>query len=724
MYNIKKYLKKYKMLILILIFIIFTVLVISMPSLGKFKNRNTIYTTTSWDGTIATNYQKGDGTKDNPYIISNGSEFAFFIEQLKDKDYANTYFELSNDIVINSGVFDYNETDGLKYIVEDIVYYVKENTNEYYVNSEMQGNSVGILNNISMINNFKGNLNGNSFTIYGIYMNDLINENVALFKNLEGTISDLYITNSVIYGKGNVAGIAVNSKNSNLTNLIYDGFVVNKSTSKLLEKDLESININATTLESSKTIVLPEISVNGIIKSIKLTGEYSVSNSNSKNTIKINNIDVSQTSNFEIDLGTTLLSEVSIVTSTDIDGTSIEFKNLKYKIEYCDDITAGIVLDSTNTTINNLVNKADIYGNYISSGIIGKENGILEINQSYNRGNIKSNYIASGIVGLIKDNQNTITINNVYNSGTLIANTSGAIISMLENNDGEIKINNAINTSDNYFINTIINSSVNVTNSYSLNSLNVYTGTINGSIFQTTTNVLYTSEFLKTLSYNEFVDYKTIETEKTKVWVYEKNAMPILYIDDLSNPVAKISIGKYSWNNLSSELNVIEINNSIEFSIDEASNINPIEKYYYVANSQIALTEEDLNNIKWTKYDGKVSIETSGYYVIYVKIVDSDGDITYMNTDIIKFNKSGFQKNITMGDFIWSDLKTNLEKVYINKDINLTIYAHDDLISINSIEYYLSSKELTKEELNNITEWNTYNNKHTRKIRCLCKNSR
>ena len=57
---------------------------------------------------------------------------------------------------------------------------------------------------------------------------------------------------------------------------------------------------------------------------------------------------------------------------------------------------------------------------------------------------------------------------------------------------------------------------------------------------------------------------------------------------------------------------------------------------------------------------------------------------------------------------VWENFKTNLDEVYLNKDINLTIYAHDDLISIDSVEYYISDKELTLEELNEITEWVTY----------------
>ena len=710
MNKIKNLSKKYRILILILCLIIFTCFIVCLPSLGKFKNRNTVYTMSSWDGSIATNYQKGDGTKENPFIISNGSEFAFFIEQLKSTDYKDTYFELSNDVVINSGVFDYNETDGLKYIFEDITYYVKENTTEYYTNKEMNNNYAGKLNDISMIKNFKGFLNGNSFTLFGLYINDSVNSNLALFENLEGKINDLYITNSVVAGKGYVAGLAVNSKNSTIENVIYDGYIINKNDYKNIENSIEEIKIESSTVSNSTILSLPQVEVDGVIKSIKLTGEYSSVNAEAINTILINNVDISNASNFEINLGTSILNEVSIVTTSNIENTEINFSNLKYIIEYSDDISSGIIANSNNTNLKNVINKADVYGNYISSGIIGKESNKLIINQSYNSGNIKSNYISSGIIGVIKDNNSEIVITNVYNKGIITSQISSGLISIIKNNTGQIQISNSINTSNNYFINTIEKSNVIVDNSYILNTLSIYNGEITGAILQTTPEILYSQDFLKTLSYKEYVDYNEIESDPTKVWIYEKNLLPILYIDDLSNPIANLTINKYNWTNLSSELDVIDITKKFIFSINDVSVINPIQKYYYITNSKVPLTEVELNNITWTEYTEPVEIQDSGYYVIYVKTVDLDNDIKYINSDIIKYNKNGFVSEINMNDYSWNIFKTELENIYVNRPLNLIINAHDDLVTINSIEYYVSNEALTEDEIKNVTNWNIYSN--------------
>lgn len=709
MNSLKKLKKNQKIIIVFIAIIAFMGLVISIPSLARLKNRNTIYSVESWDGTIASSYKQGNGTEENPYIISNGGEFAFFVEQLKTTDYEGMYFELSNDIILNSGIYDYNETEGLKYTIDNITYFVKEYSDEYYDNASMEENYVGKINRTSTIDNFKGNFNGKSFTIYGLYITDSENDDIALFKNLDGQVNDLYISNSVIYGKGNVAGLVVNTTDSTLNNIMYEGFVVNKSSSKLSESTIDPMAVTATTVETNKNLSLPSVEIEGNIKSIKLTGEYTVSNTNATNIVKINGTEI-KTNTFEIDLGTTLLNEVNITTSSTIEETSINFSNLKYNVEYYDDISSGIASITKNTSMTNIINKASVYGNYISSGIVGKVNENLQISQSYNTGNIYSSYISSGIVGIIKDNQNHTTLTNIYNKGTISSTLSGSIMGCALNNTGLININNSINASENYSLNTVNNSIVNIVNSYSINGLSVYNGTINGTFTQTALENLYTEEVMSKLSYNKFVSLKDIEENNSNVWIYEKNSLPILYIDDINDPIANINLSKYSWNNLSSELNIIDISNSITFKIEQVSVLNQIkEKYYYITNSRVPMTAEELEKITtWRSYDDVVTINESGYYVIYAKIVGTDDTVTYINTDVLALNVNGFTTNISMDNHIWSDFRTDLSEVYTNKEINLSIIAHDDLLTINSIDYYISNEMKTEEQLNSLTTWIPY----------------
>lgn len=58
-----------------------------------------------WDGvTVASGYESGDGTQDNPYVIANSEQFAYFAQQMQSEDYngAGEYFVLTADLELTS----------------------------------------------------------------------------------------------------------------------------------------------------------------------------------------------------------------------------------------------------------------------------------------------------------------------------------------------------------------------------------------------------------------------------------------------------------------------------------------------------------------------------------------------------------------------------------------------------------------------------------------------
>ena len=101
--NIRKFSNLQKGTYFVIILTLILLVSIGVPTLSRYKNRNTIINAPVWDGSVASSYRKGNGTENNPYIISNGSELAYFATQLLNQDYSNTYFALSNDIILNCG---------------------------------------------------------------------------------------------------------------------------------------------------------------------------------------------------------------------------------------------------------------------------------------------------------------------------------------------------------------------------------------------------------------------------------------------------------------------------------------------------------------------------------------------------------------------------------------------------------------------------------------------
>ena len=145
------------------IVLVIIILSIGVPSLARYKNRNPIDLSTVWNGEVATSYRKGTGTKEDPYIISSGEELAYLSLMLKGTDYKDTYFKLNNNIVLNNGVFDFDES--IKYILNTSEFYIKEFTNEFYDNIEYSGVKIGSVNIFPSLNGFKGHFDGDGHII-------------------------------------------------------------------------------------------------------------------------------------------------------------------------------------------------------------------------------------------------------------------------------------------------------------------------------------------------------------------------------------------------------------------------------------------------------------------------------------------------------------------------------------------------------------------------------
>ena len=148
-----------------------------------------------WDGTIATGYSEGDGSKEKPYIISNGSELAYLASEIQNKRGNNAYYELSDDIYLN-----------------DV-------SNEEWIKGEcnswtpigMHQNPGSTEYNIHMEKEFTGHFDGKGHTIYGVFI--VGNENgVGLFGSVEhAEILNLNLSKSYISGGDYVGGIVGSS---------------------------------------------------------------------------------------------------------------------------------------------------------------------------------------------------------------------------------------------------------------------------------------------------------------------------------------------------------------------------------------------------------------------------------------------------------------------------------------------------------------------------------
>lgn len=665
-----------------------------LPTFARFKNRNSIVNVTSWDGTVSTSYRKGDGTKSNPYVISNGNELAFFEYNLRTNDYADTYFEINSDIILNPGIF--NVTDaGIFYILDSNEYIVDLNRNEYKL---ADGTVVGSFKTLNSLKNFKGTLNGTLHTIHGLYMNK--EGNNGLFDSLEGEINNLYVKNALINGGDTSGIIASNSNNATLKNVMVEGNVIGNSEpyNKTVITNISNQNYEVTNNIVNKTISIQNnIPVKGsLITKTTLTGNLEVDNANAENlNIKINDNAI-QPGEFSIEMGNYISDNFTLTMSSDTT-LNITLSELKYNIEYEYSVNAGIVGISNNTKFINTINKANVSSLTISGGITGVAIKGLTITNSYNTGNIISNNIAGGIIGNVENADNIMNITNSYNTNDINGILTGGIVANLSNNTGAMNISYSFTTGSNgYAVGNIENTSLNVDNSYYVfGSSGVNTGEYVGIFVQNSLANLETNSYFKEyLKYNEYV-----KGSENDVWVYEENELPILFFDDTKNAIASIHSSLYSWNNLSYELDKVGFKNNITFSITNVDDNNPYKSAEYYISNQILTKDEILSIPEWNSYQTIQTITDNGIYIIYARITDQFDNISYINSDILTLDNVKPLVNIKTDGYEWTYLKESIDNIYIDKTLDLVVNATDDISGIKSIEYYITNEVLKENDL-------------------------
>lgn len=691
-----KNISKYELTFILILVILATT--ISISTLARYKHRinieNILSSVDNWDGSVASSYHKGVGSKDNPFIISNASEFAYFAEQLKVTDYSDTYFKLSNNIVINNGVFDYSN-DKLSYKLSNSVFYLKEFTTDLYEKSDYSDEKVGSINSFSSINNFNGYLDGDYYTIYGLYVYNESGEN-ALFNKISGSVENIYIENSVVYGGSKVAMLASVVEGASIKNIYTSGYVIGTNVGN------DSIVLNLDDYNKDKTGVVNDIiSVNlpsylssYVITSVNLKGIYSSSVDNQN--IIINGEEVVN-GRFDINLGAEVLDKVEISISDDIEST-ISITDLVYEVNYEYGGASGVVGKALNSDIINVINKANIYSVSDAAGIIGIMSN-SNLSSSYNTA-IITGISSSGIVSKIVNSTSDVNISKVYNSGELSSNNRYSFIKEIVNNE-KVIFENSFNVSSSDYSVFLLDDELVLNNVLDVTNTGIKDGTTSDMFIEVERDALTVKDYLvSSLGFYEFIDSDDLAVNSDNIWVYEKSSLPILYFDDLNKAIATLYAGTYTWNELGYELSDIYFSDSIMFSIEEVDSLNPIKESYYYLSKDGALTKEEIENItEWTKYEGVTSLSDEGRYVIYVKVVDQDDNITYMNSERLVLDLSGPTVKLSVGDISWNSFKTELSTINIVEDKVLMLDVSDNYSLVKSVEYYISNDFVSNDDL-------------------------
>lgn len=219
------------------------------------KNTFTLKTSSSvWDGTVASSFAGGNGTIDNPYVIKEGSELAYFFSVINsdnNTDYFNKFYILDNNINLNGYDFSFIQNDKLfsgsfdgqgynifnfnldSYEYADNIYYSLfgnlnnaeiMNINIYDVNININETNANTYVGLLGINSINSNIH--NLSLYNINLNNICDD--CLINSSFGIVNDLgdnNLTNINISGSSSdnsTFGLINNYSNSTFNNIIYN----------------------------------------------------------------------------------------------------------------------------------------------------------------------------------------------------------------------------------------------------------------------------------------------------------------------------------------------------------------------------------------------------------------------------------------------------------------------------------------------------------------------
>ncbi len=172
--------KKLGKVLLVLLLSVFFVTLIFANSFNSFGEGNI------WTGKVATDF-KGEGTKENPYVITLAEELALLSRNVRyGNSYDGCYFELGADIILNDSS-NWQEWGTI-------------NENGEVIAPANTWTPIGLYDNYG----FEGNFDGKNHTVSGMYVNNVEGKHFGLFgyaNNYYVNVKNLYVKESFVYGK-------------------------------------------------------------------------------------------------------------------------------------------------------------------------------------------------------------------------------------------------------------------------------------------------------------------------------------------------------------------------------------------------------------------------------------------------------------------------------------------------------------------------------------------
>lgn len=196
-------------------------------------------------------------------------------------------------------------------------------------------------------------------------------------------------------------------------------------------------------------------------------------------------------------------------------------------------------------------------------------------------------------------------------------------------------------------------------------------------------------------SYDWSVDYTNIAGNSIDTFQDD-------FIIDKTKPTGKVKIGENIWSSLLNKITFgLYANKTVTVKAEAYDNIGPCEIEYYKTDKEEQMTEEELQLVKFIKFE-EFEVTSDEEFVVYLKIIDAAGNYSYINSDGYIVDKA--KSNINL--MVVNETKDNIYKEDINININVT--DEEPFSGIKEVEYWIE-KDGKEDKREKIYEFNNKN---------------
>lgn len=447
---------------------------------GRFKNPfsfNADAVGDVWDGSIASGFASGSGTKADPFIIETAPQLAFLSSSVNSGAtyYIDQHIRLAYDIVLNpEDVFEYDidgnimgKADGktpnewisiggykpisisdetefkAAMLIYGTLYYKKNSSyNKISIYSSFYGTKYGFY----YCSKFKGVFDGGGYTVRGLYIDTTYDYQGLFGLTYCGSIYNINIVNSYVKGSNQVGGVVGisrygvvgNSCNSGSVTGIYEvGGVAGRIPESTVKDCSNTGRVTGTGSSVGGVVGSNGHKINNCRNSGSVTGKGTsvggVAGSNAYATIS-NSYNTGSVTGINYNEGVGVGGVGGQVYDCTVSNC--------YNSGVIDGVDAvgGIAGKSSICTIVNCYNIGSLTGKNYVGGIAGNIDDDGMINNSYNTGNVNGVTYTGSVVGI---NSYGKIINSYFLTGSASVGVNGSLAEVKELTDSEMKDKNS-----------------------------------------------------------------------------------------------------------------------------------------------------------------------------------------------------------------------------------------------------------------------------------------